>query len=164
MTYLDSILDRMFWSKIAKTATCWEWTGASNTQGYGYCSTQRITILAHRFSWEIHNGRAIPPGMVICHKCDNPWCVNPEHLFLGTAADNIADMLQKREARRGGSTPAPKNPWRAMKTDGDSCWRGHAFTADNTYTDPKGAKICRTCSRENKRRWKRDKRALGYHV
>src|SRR3990170_2373777 len=86
-----------FWNKVNKTDTCWFWTGARNNMGYG-----QITLghrfegkgLAHRIAWELINGQ-LPNGAVLCHICDNPSCVRPDHMFLGTKADNSADMVSK---------------------------------------------------------------------
>lgn len=83
---------------------CWNWTGSKNKQGYGQIGIgsrrdgNRKTMRAHRLSFAVFNGE-IPPGHDICHKCDNPSCVNPEHLFPGTVRDNMADMDAK--GRRG---------------------------------------------------------------
>lgn len=83
-------LETDFIKNINKTDTCWLWTGNLATTGYG-----RIKKLyAHRISYEMFNGK-IPDGMFVCHKCDNPPCVNPDHLFLGTQLDNIRDMHKK---------------------------------------------------------------------
>lgn len=74
---------------------CWTWM-ASTRNGYGRMrlSEQNRTVTAHRFSWEIYN-EEIPEGMLVCHHCDNPPCVNPNHLFLGTQVDNVQDMIEK---------------------------------------------------------------------
>jgi hypothetical protein len=76
---------------------CWLWTGAVSRQGYGAVSRRidgkRIT-LAHRYSWTIHRG-SIPDGAQVLHRCDTPGCVNPDHLFLGDNAANVADKIAK---------------------------------------------------------------------
>jgi hypothetical protein len=77
---------------------CWIWQGCVNTNGYGYLTHCYKNYQAHRFSWIIHNGE-IPPGMWVLHKCDTPLCVRPDHLFLGTAADNNADAMRKGRAK-----------------------------------------------------------------
>lgn len=83
---------------------CWEWDGSRRPTGYGVVSMgqQRLEYV-HRVSWRVYRG-AIPAGMFVCHRCDNPPCLNPEHLFLGTLQDNNADMLAKRR----NVTPPPK--------------------------------------------------------
>jgi hypothetical protein len=80
-----------------KAATgCWIWQRATNKLGYGITEDG----LAHRLVWKVINGD-IPEGMCVCHKCDNPQCVNPDHLFLGTHQDNMTDMVNKNRARPG---------------------------------------------------------------
>jgi hypothetical protein len=93
--------DGMFWSHVpinSDMAACHEWTGNHNTAGYGVFSTgrrgNRRRYFAHRYSWEREYG-PIPDGMFVCHRCDNPPCVNPSHLFLGTNLDNHRDMWAK---------------------------------------------------------------------
>lgn len=85
-----------FWSKVERSPGCWEWRGTKNPHGYGIFENNRKRVQAHRFSWEIANGRPIPEGLVILHACDNPPCVNPAHLSVGTHADNVADSKAKR--------------------------------------------------------------------
>lgn len=97
----DTVLSRiMFYTE--KTDTCWNWTGGKNSSGYGCLNTKNGSELAHRLSYDEFNGD-IPSGSFICHKCDNPGCVNPEHLFLGTSKDNYDDMVSKGRNTNKGS-------------------------------------------------------------
>lgn len=93
-------LEKRFWRKVEKTGTCWLWTGAKFENGYGAIWTNPDTQRAHRVSWELNCGK-IPLGLIVCHKCDNPPCVRPDHLFLGTLSDNRKDMVQKRRGMVG---------------------------------------------------------------
>lgn len=95
------MVDR-FWEKVRKSDSCWEWIGSiSKDGGYGvfHVSSERPTVKSHRVSWEIANG-CIPEGMLVCHRCDNPKCVRPDHLFLGNYLVNNRDMVQKERHGR----------------------------------------------------------------
>jgi hypothetical protein len=84
-----------FFAKVQITDHCWLWTGACHQiGGYGFFSAGDKQVLAHRFSYEHHRG-PIPDGLHVCHSCDVPPCVNPQHLWLGTRSDNMQDAAQK---------------------------------------------------------------------
>jgi len=87
-------LAERLWSKVTKTETCWTWTGARNRKGYGEIGAKGRVQKAHRIAWELTYG-PIPEGLDVLHHCDNPPCCRPDHLFLGTDADNMADMMAK---------------------------------------------------------------------
>ena len=91
-----------FWSKVNKNAEngCWVFTGAKHDWGYGifYVDEKRRLVRAHRFSYWLHFG-PYPKDKFVLHKCDNPPCVNPDHLFLGTQLDNVRDCLSKSRFR-----------------------------------------------------------------
>lgn len=89
---------------------CWLWGGKVNRDGYGYLHADGRTRLAHRYWWRNLIGE-IPAGMCVLHKCDTPSCVNPDHLFLGTQAENMQDMKIKGRASR------------ATKIRGEQCWK-----------------------------------------
>jgi hypothetical protein len=106
-----------FWKRVNKTDGCWEWTGAMLLTGYGQMLwVDRKCAKAHRISWIIENGN-IPDGMCICHHCDNRKCVRPDHLFLGTIADNNRDMDAK--GRRVNSPQIGSKHWKARLSDSD---------------------------------------------
>ena len=93
---------------------CWIWLGHLSTSGYARFSVNRKLVQANRYSWELHRG-IIPEGLYACHTCDNRACVNPEHLFLGTQAENLKDMVRKgRDNPRRGEQHA-----KAFLTDAD---------------------------------------------
>ncbi len=95
--------DRLrFWTKYAESGIedCWEWLAGRNRRGYGKFKMRRKTRPAHRVAYEMHIG-PIPDGILVCHRCDNPGCVNPAHLFLGTAQDNMSDKVAKNRQSKG---------------------------------------------------------------
>ncbi len=104
-------LQQRFEKKFQVTPGCWLWTGAlgggAGDGRYGHIRHEGKTLPAHRVSYELHKGE-VPQGICVCHKCDNPRCVNPEHLFLGTHLDNMRDMYSK--GRRVAATGLRSGP------------------------------------------------------
>lgn len=90
-----------FWKKVERGTGCWNWTKGKDDDGYGVFSWQGNLIKAHRFSWELYHRRSVPDGLCVLHTCDNPSCVRPTHLFVGTQADNGKDRDQKGRGLAG---------------------------------------------------------------
>jgi hypothetical protein len=124
-------LEERFWPKVTKAASCWIWTGARTTSGYGtirFGRPDRVTYLAHRLSYTWHVG-PIPDGLVIDHLCRNRACVNPEHL------DPVPQSVNMNRSRR------------------PMCRRGlHAMTDDNITPTSKGSRSCTACIKEKRQR------------
>jgi len=113
---------------------CLEWPRTAGTQEYGRTTRKGVQWLVHRLAWFTAYG-PIPKGQQVLHRCDNPPCHNVEHLFLGTQADNMQDMLTKG-----------RNP-RAAKTH---CPRNHEYNEINTYRDSRNRRFCRQCDRDRR--------------
>ncbi len=104
---ITELTKQHFWSKVKNNnkKDCWEWTGCRLKSGYGRIGFGGRLYLAHRISYEISYGK-IPNSIQVNHRCDNPSCVNPSHLYLGMQKDNVADMIRKG---RKVNTPGEKN-------------------------------------------------------
>lgn len=136
---------------VVKGDGCWGWIGPTTSTGYGAVhvkGTRRAG--AHRVSYELHCG-PIPEGMHVLHRCDNPPCTNPAHLFLGTPADNMRDASEKRRWPK--TRPAIAGDAHYLRQR-NLCKHGHPFDEANTLWLPDGTRQCRTCNREAGRRWR----------
>lgn len=136
LTISEEVIER-FWSHVVKSDGCWIWTaGTYKHGGYGLISIGDRNHRTHRVAWILANGE-IPEGLFVCHHCDNPPCVRPDHLFLGTNLDNMRDSNQKGRLTKG------------------SCRRGHALTPENSVlrNNRQGSyRVCRTCEQAKWRR------------
>lgn len=135
--------EERFWAKVRKTDTCWLWTGGLATYGYGRLWIGPHAVGAHRFSYELANG-PVPSGVLVCHSCDNPACVNPAHLWLGSAAENNRDRDAKGRARH---LPAA---WAGRRSK-TVCSRGHPYSKTSLYisrdADGSTHRQCKECMR-----------------
>lgn len=145
--------EEKFWSRVDKRGPdeCWPWTGGRNTDGYGKAPRAtgsrpigRGYTAAHRVSWAIHFG-PVPDGLWVLHHCDNPPCVNPAHLWLGTNLDNIRDRDAKGRSAASRTTHCPA---------------GHEYSLSNTLLRG-GKRRCRTCEHDQRVAHPRDRTAYN---
>ena len=107
---LSALPESAFWDRVRKTDNCWEFIGTITGGGYGHWKG----MYAHRYAYELERGRILP-GIHACHRCDNPACVRPDHLFLGTHSDNMLDKKLKGRAAAGDRSGLRKHPERAER-------------------------------------------------
>ena len=134
--------EEAFWSRVNQDGptmphmdtNCWEWQGKRDNKGYGKLPFKWEGRLASRYSYYLNIDENFDRSKDVCHHCDNPPCVRPSHLFLGTAKDNGQDMSKKGRSRGQKVTHCPQ---------------GHEYNAENTYVrQDTGSRICLTCKRK----------------
>jgi hypothetical protein len=114
-------IETRFWRYVQKSADCWLWVGSTMKGGYGKIGTATKTLKAHHVSYALHTA-AVPAGLAVLHRCDTPACVRPDHLFLGTIADNNRDMVAKgRHWSQTGSYVPPSGHGRTVRLDCQEC-------------------------------------------
>lgn len=141
---------RRFMSKVEVSGSeCWQWAGNLRRRGYGRFQVNRVVYVASRWSFARFI-RPIGPDEVVCHHCDNPGCVNPEHLFAGSQGDNVRDCMAKGRHPR---SPLVRS----------HCSKGHELTQENIVS-AKWGKQCRVCANDRKRSRYRDDPTFREHI
>lgn len=160
-------LSLRFWDKVERNEDgCWLWRASTDPRGYGkivvHVDGEARLSGAHRVSWELANG-PIPTGLCVLHRCDTPSCVRPDHLFLGTLADNTKDMYGK--GRHGNEIRKAVEKASAIARARTECVNGHPYSGDNVRIDTNGIwRVCRTCKRESLRRRRAVARQAAHSV
>lgn len=134
-------VDVRLFARLRIVGDCWEFNGTLDPSGYGRIYTGGRYLAAHRVAWALTNGPIEDPTLCVCHRCDNPLCCNPAHLFLGTRLENNRD----RHAKGRTVMPDPGEARGRANRELTHCLRGHEFTVENTRLNAKGHRKCRSC-------------------
>lgn len=139
-----------FWSRatVLSDSECWKWNHGLNS-GYPAVRMNGKTRRCSQIAWEVANGRPFPDGLRACHVCDNPLCVNPSHIYAGTAKDNARDMIERNRHANASAT---------------ACAKGHAYTPENTHyftRDGGPRRRCRACQRTYLKKYRSKKANAG---
>lgn len=140
---------RLF-SRLQVRGSCWVWTGAKDQDGYGLIKIAGKMERLPRFIFKALNGE-IPKGHLICHRCDNPPCFRPSHLFAATAAENQKDKVRKNRQAKGDRHGFRLHPECHPQRKKTACKHGHPFDAQNT-TISRGTRCCKACWRMRARK------------
>lgn len=122
---------------------CWLWTGAVNRKGYGKLTHNQVCMEAHRASYLAFKGCA--DGLLVCHDCDQPSCVNPAHLYAGTYKDNRADMLKRSR-------------WTHPYSKNTACFAGHIYEEGSYRIATDGSRTCKVCMRQHLLKYRKAKK------
>ena len=138
------LLQTVFWHRVDKATTpdgCWTWTGKLRQNGYGDINIGPKRIKAHRLSWIVNHGN-LPIDKQVCHTCDNPSCVRPDHLFLGTPAENAADKVRKGRQSIPPHTTSPARCEQILTLRRQGC----SFAAIGRTLSVSGNTVARVCA------------------
>ena len=138
---LNATAINRFWSKVRKTEGCWLWIAARDRAGYGIFAPNgrpNLPVRAHQVAWMLAFGEDKMHANHVLHRCDNPACIRPSHLFLGTDLENLRDMCAKGRHWHQGIAECP---------------RGHPYSGENLYVDPCGRRKCRICTAQSRKRY-----------
>lgn len=141
--FLKIDVARRFHQKVNSSGghdACWPWLGTTDGRGRGLFWLEGRHQRAPRVAWSLHHGLPFPSEKLACHTCDNPICVNPAHIFVGSMSENITDAVNKGRHKAN----AEHSGWQKHKTH---CKRGHPLDGDNLYTNSHGGRGCRICQR-----------------
>lgn len=143
MNFTDKQINNFF-NKIKIVGDCWEWDASKNNHGYGLVVINYKIQTAHRFSYRLFKGE-ISDGLLVCHTCDNPSCVNPDHLFEGSMSDNIIDCVKKGRHKHPVQSKTTVHPTKSLYYDGCRCELCKNFMR-NIWRENKRRKIIQTAS------------------
>lgn len=124
---------------------CWPWRGSMAPRGYGTIYVNGKNVRASRVAWSLRHGIPFPEGLDACHTCDNPSCVNPDHIWPGTKRQNALDAVRK------GRVKPELMRVRNHNTEKTHCRHGHEYSPENTCFTVSGRRVCRICQRRSRR-------------
>jgi transposase-like protein len=136
----DEAFVATFWRRVARTEDCWTWTGGKGGP-YGQLQYSGKRLLAHRFSWVLHTKQLCPAGQVVRHRCDNPPCVRPDHLELGSIAQNVRDTYDRHRRTTGNPNLGTARPNAVLNNDLVASLRRQARSGQSIRSIAKGREL-----------------------